>query len=97
MFAETLQLAEVPSGAHTPRGRTRGANPPDQTLRPTFAVQALLEAPQQVRAHAIGDRISLLFGDNVHGIRFIGNRDDLWRLTGRAGRHLATLAEDGQA
>jgi hypothetical protein len=69
---------------------------PGQNLPPTFAVQALLEAPEQVRAHAIGDRVSLLFGDDVHGVRFMGNRDDLWRLIGQAGRQLAALIEDAQ-
>jgi hypothetical protein len=50
-----------------------------------------------VRAHALGERVSLLFGDDVHGIRFMGNRNDLWRLIGQAGRQLATLTEGGQA
>jgi hypothetical protein len=67
---------------------------PDQKLPPTFAVQALLEAPEQVKAHALGDRVSLLFGDDVHGVRFMGNRDDLWRLIGQAGRQLATLTDE---
>jgi hypothetical protein len=57
-------------------------------------VQALLEVPEQLRAHAIGDRVSLLFGDDVHGVRFMGGRDDLWRLIGQAGRQLATLTDD---
>jgi hypothetical protein len=70
---------------------------PEGKLPPTFAVQAVLEVPEQVRAHALGERVSLLFGDDVHGIRFMGNRDDLWGLIGQAGRQLATLAEGGQA
>jgi predicted RNA-binding protein YlqC (UPF0109 family) len=69
---------------------------PEPNLPPTFAVQALLEAPEQVRAHAIGDRVSLLFGDDVHGVRFMGDRDDLWRLIGQAGRQLAALTDDDQ-
>jgi hypothetical protein len=67
---------------------------PEPKLPPALRVQALLAAPEQVRAHAIRDRVSLLFGDDVHGVRFMGNRDDLWRLIGQAGRQLATLTDE---
>jgi hypothetical protein len=61
---------------------------PEPKLLPVLAVQAFLEAPQQVRAHSIGDRVALTFGDDVHGVRFMGNRDELWNLIGKAGRAL---------
>jgi hypothetical protein len=52
------------------------------------------EAPQQVRAHAVGDLVSLTFGDDLSGVRFMGRRDDLWHLIGQAGRALHDVTDD---
>ena len=70
--------------------------PDPKILPPSVAVQTLTEIPQEVRAHAVGDRVSLLIGDDLHGVRFMGDRDDLWRLIGQAGRQLATLTDDNR-
>jgi hypothetical protein len=81
--------------ATTPGPDTEGLiSMPEPKLPPALRVQAFLAAPELVRAHAIRDRVSLLFGDDVHGVRFMGNRDDLWRLIGQAGRQLATLTDE---
>lgn len=68
----------------------------DQPTRTAIAVQAFTEVPHQVRAHAIGDRVALTFGDDLSGVRLMGDRDELWHLIAQAGRalHGATDEED---
>jgi hypothetical protein len=70
--------------------------PDPKILPPSVAVQTLTEIPQEVRAHAVGDRVSLLIGDDRSGVRFLGDRDELWTLIGRAGRALSEATNDDQ-
>jgi hypothetical protein len=70
--------------------------PDTNILPPSVAVQTLTEIPQEVRAHAVGDRVSLLIGDDRSGVRFLGDRDELWTLIGRAGRALSEATGEDQ-
>jgi hypothetical protein len=69
---------------------------PTEKLPATYSAQMFAEAPQTVTAHVVGDRAVLTFGDDVRGVRFMGDRDELWNLIGKAGRALneATGEED---
>jgi len=46
---------------------------PADTLPAAIAVQVFTEAPQQVTAHAIGDRAVLTIGDDRSGVRLLGD------------------------
>jgi hypothetical protein len=70
--------------------------PDTKILPPSVAVQTLTEIPQTVNCHAIGDRVSLLIGDDRSGVRFLGDRDELWTLIGRAGRALSEATGEDQ-
>jgi len=63
-------------------------------VSPTVAVQVFAEMPREVRAYALGDRVALTFGDDASGVRFMGDRDDLWRLMAQAGRALSEAVEE---
>ena len=61
----------------------------DTRLPATFGAQMLLEAPERVVAVEVADRVVLTFGDDLHGVRFMGDREVIRRLLARAGRAIA--------
>jgi hypothetical protein len=70
----THQLTHTRSGQARPQppgADTRGVPHARAEPTPTFAVQGLLEAPEHVRTHALGDRVPVQFGDDVHGVCFM--------------------------
>ena len=66
----------------------------DTRLPATFGAQMLLEAPERVAATLVADRAVLTFGDDLRGVRFIGDREVLRRLLARAGRALMEARDE---
>jgi hypothetical protein len=69
----------------------------DQTLPPSFGVQMFAEAPQQVRAQVVGDQAVVTFGDDLNGVRLMGDAGQVHLLVVEADRQLTLLRDGGQA
>lgn len=56
-----------------------------------IAIQLHTEAPSQVHAHAIGERVALSIGTDVTGVIFMGDISDVRQVIAQALDRLAEL------
>lgn len=68
--------------------------PQRQPDAPAIATQVTLEVPAEVTATASFGRVALTFGNPLASVMFMGDRDSLWRLIGRAGRAMSQASDE---
>jgi hypothetical protein len=56
--------------------------------------QAFLEAPATVRLASVGDRVIVTFGDDLHGLRLMGDTTTVHLLIVEADRQLTHLKNE---